>query len=71
MGRGPPDRVVAERLGAVEDALIKTRDYLAGIRSEPESGTHGQRHVALLHSLDHMERLVEALEIVQPSCGGA
>ena len=61
MGRGPPDRVVAERLGAVEDALIKTRDYLAGIRSEPESGTHGQRHVALLHSLDHMERLVEAL----------
>jgi phosphate:Na+ symporter len=49
-----------ERLQAVEDALLETREFLGQIRNGSPSEGHYERHLALLHVLDHLERLTEA-----------
>jgi phosphate:Na+ symporter len=50
---------VAMRLQELERAVDETRRYADGIRSEPsQAETHG-RHVAALHCLDHLDRLID------------
>jgi phosphate:Na+ symporter len=51
-----------ESLEAARRAIRETRGFLSGVRSSPESETEYRRHLAVLHTLDHLERLVEALE---------
>jgi phosphate:Na+ symporter len=57
-----------EALVAARSALADVRTFLASVRSEPDSpGLYG-RHVAALHGLDHLERLVDACtEEVDPA----
>lgn len=60
LGAGGSRRAVMERLQHVEDAVVHTREFL-GKRRGP-TGTRSavvERHVALLHVLDHLDRLVE------------
>jgi phosphate:Na+ symporter len=59
-GRHPP---AADGAGVVaaEGALRETRAFLGGVRSTPESGAEYQRHVSVLHAVDHLERLIQAL----------
>tara|TARA_R110002072_G_scaffold28182_3_gene90770 strand:+ start:1211 stop:2842 length:1632 start_codon:yes stop_codon:yes gene_type:complete len=49
-----------ERFPAVDAALIETREFLTQVRSSPQSGSQYERHLGLLHVLDHLERLSDA-----------
>ncbi len=49
------------RLEPVDQALLATRAFLGELESPPDGGAdRHQRHLALLHVLDHLERLSEA-----------
>jgi phosphate:Na+ symporter len=43
-------------------ALGETRTFLRGVRTSPSSTTEHGRHLAVLHALDHLDRLTEMLE---------
>lgn len=60
LGPAPPLEALAERLQAVDDALTQTREFLGKIRPAPHLGGQYERHVGLLHVIDHLERLTEA-----------
>jgi phosphate:Na+ symporter len=49
-----------ERLDEVDAGLAQAREFLALVRSTPQSGVLYERHLALLHTLDHLDRLTEA-----------
>jgi len=50
----------AQRLAQINDALAQTRIFLSGIRSRQGSTSHErERHVSVLHVIDHAENLVE------------
>jgi phosphate:Na+ symporter len=49
------------RSSAIERALDTTRERLAGIRSDPQAPDEYRAHVSVLHALDHLYRLHEAL----------
>jgi phosphate:Na+ symporter len=51
-------------LEPVVRALAETRHFLAEVRSEHESSEVHQRHLSALHAVDHLERLVGALNEV-------
>jgi phosphate:Na+ symporter len=53
---------VGERLEVAEQALVGTRGFLAGVRSSPADPREYARHLAVLHALDHLERMIEALQ---------
>jgi phosphate:Na+ symporter len=59
-GRHAPATRAAGILAA-EGALRETRAFLGGVRSTPESGEEYQRHVSVLHAVDHLERLIQAV----------
>jgi hypothetical protein len=54
-GRGSSDAPEA-----ADVALADTRSFLAGARSAQAPGDH-ERHLAVLHTIDHLDRLVERL----------
>lgn len=49
-----------DRFVAVDAALSETREFLAEVRSSPQTGSQYERHLGLLHVLDHLERLSAA-----------
>ncbi|MEZ6186964.1 MAG: Na/Pi symporter [Planctomycetota bacterium] len=51
-------RPAGPRLEAVARALTATREFLAQVRTSP-AGSAYERHLSLLHALDHLERLGE------------
>jgi phosphate:Na+ symporter len=57
----PPPSTAAE-LAAAGAALGETRRFLGGVRSSPEAGPEYARHLSVLHAIDHVERLVQALQ---------
>jgi phosphate:Na+ symporter len=59
--REPPN---AARLSTLESALDDVRQFLAAVRSEPESADVHARHVSAIHALDHLEQL---LALARPS----
>jgi phosphate:Na+ symporter len=61
---GPPPP--AAELAAAEAALGETRRFLGGVRSSPEAGPEYARHLSVLHAIDHVERLVQALQAPVP-----
>lgn len=56
----PPGPEVELRLQEAGDALRATRLYLTPLRTDPTTHDQWQRHVSLLHCIDHLDRLVEA-----------
>jgi phosphate:Na+ symporter len=48
--------------GAVHAALREVRDFVGRIRSDPETAAEHRKHLATLHALDHLERLVDSCE---------
>ncbi|MGE0713600.1 MAG: Na/Pi cotransporter family protein [Planctomycetota bacterium] len=61
--RGP----LLERLEAVRDAVTQTREFLGRARPGLQVAGGYERHLSLLHVLDHLDRLVECLREPLPS----
>lgn len=57
----PQPSGVERELGAIDAALNATREHLRVVRSDPTTPGVYREHVAVLHLLDHLHRLVEAL----------
>lgn len=55
-----------DRLTACDRALDETRRFLASVRSPVESAADHARHVAVLHALDHLERVVSLVRAPVP-----
>lgn len=55
-------------LEAARQALSETRAFVGGIRSSPEEAREFARHLGILHAVDHLERLIEAVR--EPPMGG-
>jgi phosphate:Na+ symporter len=55
-----------QRLQAADDALADTRHFLSRIHTGQGPGDP-ERHLAVLHTMDHLERLVERLRAAPPS----
>lgn len=51
-----------EERDAVRDALRESRRFLSDVRTPPQLVEPHRRHLDLLHALDHMERLADALD---------
>jgi phosphate:Na+ symporter len=47
---------------AVREALREVRGFLREVRTPPGAEAAHRQHLALLHAVDHMERLVDALD---------
>ncbi len=50
---------IADDIAEAGTALRETGRFLSRVRSQPESSEVHQRHLSVLHSVDHLERLVE------------
>ena len=51
-----------EWLDAVGSGLNRTREFLDYVRTDPEQSDDYKRHLSILHSLDHVERLLRRLK---------
>lgn len=56
------DDELAPQTEALDNALDALRNKMSELRAEDEDPDVHRRHVATLHALDHLHRLVEALE---------
>lgn len=61
-----PDRWSEAALAEADQALSETRRFLGGISTEPEQPRTHARHVTVLHAIDHLERLTDALRDTSP-----
>ncbi len=52
--------------GALEEALAELRRFLAQVQTSAHSGETHERHLAALHIIDHLERLVDAIQEQAP-----
>lgn len=52
--------VDSEALERVDAALTETRHFLAAVHTSPDAGAEHARHAAVLHAVDHFDRLAEA-----------
>src|SRR5690606_24678848 len=50
-----------DEIEAAARAIEETQQFLGHVRTEPEREEEHRRHVAVLHAVDHMERLANAL----------
>jgi len=57
----------ARRLSEVREAVLETRRWLAPLRSDPGTAGTWRRHLAILHALDHLDRLVDACDDFEPA----
>ncbi|MEK9508683.1 Na/Pi symporter [Gemmatimonadota bacterium Y43] len=58
-------RATAPRRGVAEmtaGALAEVRAFLGGVRTPPELVAEHQRHLQVLHAIDHLDRLAESLD---------
>lgn len=55
-------RALRRERDALRDALLESRRFISDVRTPPELVQPHRRHLALLHALDHMERLADALD---------
>ncbi|TAL31025.1 MAG: Na/Pi cotransporter family protein [Spirochaetes bacterium] len=53
-------REIETRLEESERALRETSRFLGGVRSRPGMAAVHQRHLSLLHAVDHLDRIVDA-----------
>ncbi len=54
------ESVLEARRDALQNALVAVREHMASVQTDPGSATDYRRHVAVLHAVDHLHRLVEA-----------
>jgi phosphate:Na+ symporter len=59
---GPRDRTLPETLATADRSLAAARRFLSDIRSSPESPREHMRHLDVLHTIDHLESLIAALQ---------
>lgn len=59
-GSAPPK---PEELDAMAIGLTRCRDFLDLVRTDPDQATDHERHLAILHTLDHLERLCRRLDV--------
>jgi phosphate:Na+ symporter len=62
-----PSASAEARLVSSHEAVRETRSFLSGVRSSPDAGDAHDRHLAVLHALDHLDRLLDALDDAQPT----
>ena len=60
LARGVRRPDTAEELTAAEHAVEATRAFLEGVRTSADAGADHARHIAVLHALDHLDRLIVA-----------
>lgn len=58
----PRPHVIGRQSADARAALVNTRQFMAHVRTSPDSGTEHARHSNLLHALDHLDRLLDALD---------
>lgn len=61
-GVGEESRLLAQRLHEAKAAAVGLTDYLARIRTSSEQPQLRDEHVELLHAIDHVNRLLTAIE---------
>jgi phosphate:Na+ symporter len=54
------NHTVADTLENIHRALDETRQFIARIRTDPETKGEHHRHIGTLHAMDHLDRLLEA-----------
>jgi phosphate:Na+ symporter len=54
------ESILEARRDALQNALVAVREHLTSVQTDPGSATDYRRHVAVLHAVDHLHRLVEA-----------
>lgn len=59
---GPDRRPREQRLAEAREALAATRRYLVPLKSDPRSPEVWQRHLSLLHAMDHLDHLLDVAE---------
>lgn len=59
---GSRNRDVHQTIDSADRALAEVRRFLADIRSSPESPREHERHLDVLHAIDHLESLSAALK---------
>jgi phosphate:Na+ symporter len=59
---GTRDRSLPQTLATADRALAEARRFLSDIRSSPESPREHARHLDVLHTIDHLESLIAALQ---------
>ncbi len=64
LARAEPAAPAADQVAGLEQALDEVRQFLAEVRSEPESADVHARHVSAIHAVDHLEQL---LALARPS----
>lgn len=64
LARAEAAGAAAAQVAGLEQALDEVREFLAEVRSEPESADVHARHVSAIHAVDHLEQL---LELARPS----
>lgn len=64
--RAEPTAPAARQVAGLEEALGEVRQFLAEVRSEPESADVPARHVSAIHAVDHLEQI---LALARPSAG--
>jgi phosphate:Na+ symporter len=57
---------IPQMLDAADSALSETRRFLGAVRTSRAAPAEHRRHLAVLHALDHFDRMVEALRDPEP-----
>ncbi len=52
-----------EQLSALQTGLARCRDFLHHVRTDPDQSEDHARHLAILHTIDHLERLYRRLDV--------
>ncbi len=56
---------IPQELDALAVGLARCRDFLEHIHPDPDSESEHQRYLAILHTMDHLERLSRRLELAK------
>jgi len=60
-----PYQEILKRIDDADDALRYTGEFLAHVRSNPESAMDHEHNISILHSTEHLTRLAEACREVE------
>ncbi len=67
LDRSRPPRGLEEISKRALDALAQTRSFLRGVRSGEDTTPNRDRHLSVLHAVDHLERLADAIGNEDPA----
>jgi phosphate:Na+ symporter len=61
----PRPHVIGRQSAEARAALVETRQFMGRVHTSPDSRAEHARHINLLHALDHLDRLLDALDEAQ------